>query len=211
MIELKNVTKQFSSRKVVFREVSDQFKPGEFVGLIGPNGSGKTTFLRILSVNSFPSTGTVYFDGLDIHKKPSQYLQHVGLVHDEESLPLHLSAVELLEWVLRSRKKWDSGSSQKIDEIFDRLELFDDRHSAIGTYSTGMRKKTQIAAAFISDPAVLILDEPMRGLDAASRDTISGMLIDAKQRNTIILMASHLMNRETPEVDRIIDFPLSAE
>ena len=211
MIELKNVTKQFSSQKVVFRDVNKKFKPGEFVGLIGPNGSGKTTFLRILSVNSFPSSGSVYFDGLNIHNKSSQYLQHVGLVHDEESLPLHLSAVELLVWVLRSRNKWDSNSEKKIDQIFNRLELMDDRHSAIGTYSTGMRKKTQIAAAFITDPEVLILDEPMRGLDTDSRDTITGMLTEAKQRNAMILMASHLMNRDNQDVDRILDFPLAAE
>lgn len=211
MIELKNITKQFSTRKVVFRDVNEKFKPGEFTGLIGPNGSGKTTFLRILSVNSFPTSGSVYFNGMDIHKNPSQYLQHTGLVHDEESLPMHLSAVELLQWVLRSRKKWDSGSANKIDELFNRLELLDDRHSAIGTYSTGMKKKTQIAAAFITDPAVLILDEPMRGLDVTSRDTINGMLIEAKQRNAIILMASHLMDRETEGIDRILDFPLNNE
>lgn len=211
MIELKNVTKQFSSRKVVFSNVNDQFKPGEFTGLIGPNGSGKTTFLRLLSVNSFPTSGSVYFDGFDIHKKPSHYLQYVGLVHDEESLPLHLSAVELLEWVLRSRKAWSTDSPKKIDDIYDRLQLLEDRQSAIGTYSTGMRKKTQIAAAFITDPAVLILDEPMRGLDDSTRRVIKEMLLEAKKRNTIILMASHLMNRETEGIDRILDFPLKNE
>lgn len=211
MLKLQNIKKQFSAGKTVFAGVNQSFNQGEFIGLIGPNGSGKTTFLRLISVNSFPTEGEVNYNGTNIHKKPAHYLKDVGLVHDEENLPLHLSAVELMEWVLRKRNLWNEKSQNKIEEIFDKLELGEDRYNQIGTYSTGMKKKTQIAAAFIIDPKVLILDEPLRGLDEATRGVIYEMLKSAKARDTLILMASHTINRNSEMLDKVIDFPLTAE
>jgi ABC-2 type transport system ATP-binding protein len=209
MIELKNITKQFKAGKLIFSSVNETFKEGEFIGLTGPNGSGKTTFLRLLSVNSFPTSGSIHYNGLDIHKNPQQYLKDVGLVHDQESLPVHLSAVELLEWVLRSRKLWTSDSQQRINDMFDRLSLKDDRNEQIGTYSTGMRKKTQVAAAFIVNPDVLILDEPLRGLDSSTRNEVAGMLVDAKSAGALILMASHTADVRADFIDRTLKFPLT--
>jgi ABC-2 type transport system ATP-binding protein len=209
MIELDNVTKQFKAGKPVFSSVNATFKKGEFIGLTGPNGSGKTTFLRLLSVNSFPTSGRITYNSMNIHENPQLYLKDVGLVHDQESLPVHLSAVELLEWVLRSRKQWTEQSAAEIDAIFDRLSLLDDRHEQIGTYSTGMRKKTQVAAAFITRPKILILDEPLRGLDSSTRDEVSKMLKDAKSSGTLILMASHTADVQADYIDRVLSFPLS--
>ena len=123
MIELNDITKQFKAGKPVFSSVDETFKKGEFIGLTGPNGSGKTTFLRLLSVNSFPTSGRITYNNMNIHENPRDYLKDVGLVHDQESLPVHLSAVELLEWVLRSRKLWNDESNQKINGMFDRLSL----------------------------------------------------------------------------------------
>lgn len=208
MLKLENISKQFRAGKTIFSSVNLTFEPGEFIGLIGPNGSGKTTFLRLLSVNSYPTNGTVNYNGIEIHKDPQSFLKHVGLVHDEESLPMHLSAVELLEWVVRSREKWNDESLQKINSLLDKLSLMEDRNQQIGTYSTGMKKKTQIAAAFITEPELLILDEPMRGLDSSTRDIVLDMLIEAKESGAIVLIASHTINRSADYIDSIIDFPL---
>ena len=208
MIELNDVTKQFKAGKPVFSSVNETFKKGEFIGLTGPNGSGKTTFLRLLSVNSFPTSGRITYKNMNIHEHPQDYLKDVGLVHDQESLPVHLSATELLEWVLRSRKQWTEQSPDDIKDIFDRLGLMDDRHEQIGTYSTGMRKKTQVAAAFITRPKILILDEPLRGLDTSTRDEVSKMLRDAKSNGTLILMASHTADVQADYINRILTFPL---
>ncbi|NBC66883.1 MAG: ATP-binding cassette domain-containing protein [Bacteroidetes bacterium] len=208
MIELKNISKRFKAGKTIFESVNERFDEGEFIGIVGPNGSGKTTFLRLLSVNSFPSTGTILYDGTNIHQSPRTYLQHVGLVHDQESLPLHLSAVELLEWILRSRNVWNDESPETIESLFDRLSLGEDRHEQIGTYSTGMKKKTQVAAAVVVTPRVLILDEPLRGLDTSTRTVVEQMLLEAKQNRTLILMASHTANAGAEYVDRVLKFPL---
>lgn len=208
MLELKNLTKQYKPGRPIFSEISREFLKDKIIGLIGPNGSGKTTFLRILSVNSFPTSGEVLFDGLNIHEAPHQYLQHVGLVHDEESLPNHLSARELLEWVMRSRSMWKDEAGEKINQILDKLALVE-RDEPIGTYSTGMKKKTQIAAAFIVEPKLMILDEPLRGLDASTREIVFDLLAEAKQNETLVLMSSHSMGSDPDFFDEIIEFPLN--
>lgn len=207
MLELKNLTKQYKPGRPIFSGISRQFSKSKIIGLIGPNGSGKTTFLRILSVNSFPSSGEVLFNGKNIHESPHQYLKHVGLVHDEESLPKHLSASELLEWVMRSRSIWNEESEEKVNQILDKLALVE-RDEPIGTYSTGMKKKTQIAAAFIVKPNLMILDEPLRGLDASTREIVFDLLSEAKQNDILVLMSSHSMGSHPDFFDEIIEFPL---
>jgi len=208
MLELKKLTKQYKPGQPIFSEISREFSSKKIIGLIGPNGSGKTSFLRLLSVNSFPTSGEVLFDGLNIHQKPHEYLKNVGLVHDEESLPRHLTAKELLEWILRSRSVWNENSVNEIDQVLDKLAL-NDRDEPIGTYSTGMKKKTQIAAAFIVKPKVLILDEPLRGLDASTREIVFGLLNDERKNGTLILMSSHSMGSDPDFFDEIIEFPLT--
>lgn len=207
MLEINDLTKQYKPGKPIFTGISKQFESGKRIGFIGPNGSGKTTFLRILSVNSFPTSGEVLFDGLNIHQSPHQYLKNVGLVHDEESLPKHLSASELLQWILRSRSLWNNDSPNQINNILDTLSLVE-REEPIGTYSTGMKKKTQIAAAFIVKPKVLILDEPLRGLDVSTREIVFDLLDEARNQNTLILMASHSMGTAPDFFDKIVEFPL---
>ncbi len=208
MLKLNQITKQYKAGKPIFSNITREFKPGKGYGLVGPNGSGKTTFLRVLSVNSFPTSGSVMFKDLDIHQHPVQYLKHVGLVHDEETLPRHLTASELLEWIVRSRKLWKDGdSSDQINALLDKLAL-EERDEPIGTYSTGMKKKTQIAAAFIVEPDILIMDEPLRGLDQSTREIVFKMIVEAKSKKTLILMASHSMRSVNEIFDEIVKFPL---
>lgn len=207
MLVIKNLTKQFKAGQPIFSNFSLEIRKGEGIGIVGPNGSGKTTFLRILSLNSFPTEGSVLYHGTDIHQSPNSYLENVGLVHDEESLPRHLTAYEMLEWVLRSRGKWDEGSTDRIDQLFDQLNL-GQLDEPIGTYSTGMRKKVQIGAAFISEPELFILDEPLRGLDDSSRIIVLNLLSVAKKRGALFLMASHSTEMDEEIFDKVIQFPL---
>ena len=134
----------------------------------------------------------------------------MGLVHVEESLPRHLTAFELLEWVLRSRGKWHDGSKDKIEQLFDLLNL-GQLDEPIGTYSTGMKKKVQIGAAFITEPDLLILDEPLRGLDDSSREIVMKLLKEAKKRGALFLMASHSTEIKDGLFDHIIQFPIKSE
>jgi ABC-type multidrug transport system ATPase subunit len=207
MLQVNNLTKQYRAGRPIFSDYTAEFKPGRAIGIVGPNGSGKTTFLRILSVNSYPTSGTVKFNDIDIHKNPAEYLKNVGLVHDEENLPRHLTAAELLEWVMRSRKMWDEDSPGNISAIFEKLALVE-INEPIGTYSTGMKKKTQIAAAMILKPGILIMDEPLRGLDQSTREVVTGMINDAKKSGSLVLMSSHSMENIRHLFDEMIEFPL---
>lgn len=207
-LRFEDVTKQYRAGKVVFTNITTAFNPGDAVLLTGPNGSGKTTFLKLISVNTFPTKGTLIYGNLNIHEKPYLFLKHVGLVHDEEALPQHMSAVELLEWVLRARKLWDEGAEGKISAIFDHLELDESRYDEIGTYSTGMRKKAQIAAAFITEPSVLVLDEPLRGLDQSATVKVKELFHQAVDRKAILLMASHAERDKDGIFQKVMEFPL---
>lgn len=207
MLIIKNLTKQFKAGSPIFSNISFEFEQGRGIGIVGPNGSGKTTFLRILSLNSFPSSGSVLYKGEDIHQSSHDYLKQVGLVHDEETLPRHLTATELLEWVLRSRDMWNNDAPEKIEQLFDLLDLAQ-MNEPIGTYSTGMKKKVQICAALIVEPELFILDEPLRGLDDSTRKIVINKLIEAKKQGALLLMASHSMNKPGELFDEIVEFPL---
>jgi len=209
-LQIDQLCKQYRAGKRIFHDITMVIEPGEGVLLTGANGSGKTTFLKLLSVNSFPSEGRVTWGGIDIHKEPTRYLNQIGLVHDEESMPNHISALELLEWVVRSRDQWSERSAADMNSLLDQLELDESREEEIGTYSTGMRKKTQIAAALITRPPLLILDEPLRGLDSSSTDRAMELFREAVTGGTTLLMATHADATEGTLFSRVLRFPLQS-
>ena len=201
------VTKQYGSQAPVIEDFSHSFDPGTLTVLTGPNGSGKTTLMRLLSVLATPSEGTVTYGDLVIHDTPHRYLQHVGIVHAEAVLPEQLTAVELLEWVMRSRNAWpgSDGNADKGEAVvsswLDRLDLDERRHQRIATYSSGMVKKTQIAAALVSDPDVLLMDEPLRSLDDQARTATLDALTSFRDAGGLAVVASHLTDDLLQQTD----------
>ncbi len=202
---LSNITKKYGTGSPVISDFNHTFSAGTATGLMGPNGSGKTTLLRMLSVTSFPTSGRISFAGQSIHQAPYAYLKHVGIVHDESSLPEYLSAVELLEYALRSRDKWQPDSPEVIAEVFDTLMLDERRTNFIGTYSSGMLKKTQIAMAIVAQPEVLLMDEPLRGLDVESLEATVSMFNQLKNAGCLMIIASHRKDMLSAICDNFID------
>lgn len=188
---LTDITKRYGQGPAVLEQLTHTFSAGTATGLVGPNGSGKTTLLRLLSVSSFPSEGHLSYGELEVSIHPHKYLQHVGIVHDVASLPRYMTAVELLEYILRTRSKWSEQSPQDIDSLLNKLDLDDRRQNLIGTYSSGMLKKTQIAAALIANPTVLLLDEPFRGLDSESLLSAVDLIQSAKEAGAVTVVSSH--------------------
>ena len=191
-LTLDAVTKRYKQGPAVIDGLSHVFAPGTATGLVGPNGSGKTTLLRLLSVVSFPTDGRVTYGNLDIHAHPHAYLKRAGIVHAEAALPEYLSAAELLAWVLRARGLWDEAAPERIAALLDDLLLDERRENLIGTYSSGMTKKAQIAAALLPEPDVLLMDEPLRSLDAATTERVTRRLRIFKERGGVLVVASHL-------------------
>ncbi len=188
----RNVSKQYGSQDPVIQNFSHRFAPATLTVLTGPNGSGKTTLMRLFSVLATPSAGTIEYGDVHIHDAPHQYLQHVGIVHAEAMLPTQLTAVELLEWIMRSRKVWSDEGPDVIAQWLDRLDLDERREQRIATYSSGMVKKTQIAAALVADPQVLLMDEPLRSLDDTARQATLQALDTFREKGGLSIVASHL-------------------
>ena len=158
----------------------------------------------MLSVTSFPTSGQIMFAGKSIHKAPYEYLKNVGIVHDESSLPQYLSAVELLEYALRSRGKWQADSPKHIAHLLDTLMLDERRETLIGTYSSGMLKKTQIGMAIVASPSVLLMDEPFRGLDVDSLKAADSLFNSLKDKGSLMIIASHRKDMLTSLCDDYI-------
>lgn len=198
---LDHVTKRYGDGAAVLNEWSRTVDAGTLTLLVGPNGAGKTTLLRLLSVLAYPTSGAIQYGSLNIHEHPHQYLQHVGIVHAGPQLPEHLTAVELLTWILRGRDHWDEGGPDRIDSLLSTLQLDEQRSNLIGTYSSGMVQKTQIAAALISEPDVLLMDEPLRSLDQATADATVDLIDDFVDRGGLAVIASHLTDALRPLAD----------
>jgi len=198
---LDNVTKRYGDGPAILDGLSRTVEPGTLTLLVGPNGAGKTTLLRLLSVLAYPTTGTVRYGDLDVHAHPHRYLQQVGLVHADAQLPEHLTAVELLTWILRSRNQWSDDAPTRIAALLDRLRLDDRRENLIGTYSSGMTQKTQIAAALVAEPDVLLMDEPLRSLDTATADAAVELLDQFVADGGLAVVASHLTDPLSAQAD----------
>ena len=199
------LTKRYSDGPPILGGLSRSFAPGTLTLLVGPNGAGKTTLLRLLAVQAYPTSGTVHYGDLDVHAHPYRYLQHVGLVHAGPELPEHLTAVELLEWILRSREQWGSaGGDARIAAVLDRLRLDERRSNLIGTYSSGMVQKAQVAAAFVAEPAVVLMDEPLRSLDTATTEATVDLIDEFVADGGLAIVASHLTDALRPLADEVV-------
>ncbi len=204
-IILHKVTKRYGQGAPVIANLEATFAPGTGTGLVGPNGSGKTTLLRLLAALAYPTEGRITYGDLDIHTHPHQYLHHLGLVYADAGLPQHLSAVELLEWILRERQGWDADAPNRIADALDRVHLDERRQNLIGTYSSGMIQKTQLAAALIHEPAVLLMDEPFRGLDTESTAAVMDFLQTFKTNGGLLIVSSHVRTLLDTLCDDFID------
>ena len=145
---------------------------------------------------------------LNIHKKPYNYLKHVGLVNDVTELPQYLTVVQLLEWILRAKHLWDEQSQANIGNLLDRLCFDERRNNLISTLSSGMSRKAQIALAPIAKPSVLLTDEPFRGLDDASWDATLALLYEFQDGGGILVLVSHLKGSLVPLCHNYLHLPV---
>jgi ABC-type multidrug transport system ATPase subunit len=204
---VQDISKRYGTGRPVIAGFSHQFEPGSITALVGPNGSGKTTLSRLLCVLSFPTSGRILYGDVDIHLHPSRYLRHVGVVDDAAELPHYLSAVELLEWIARERGTFDTLKPDGLSELLEAVLLDERRDELIGTYSSGMIRKTQLAAALAARPAVMILDEPFRGLDAESFAAALGIIRQFAASGGIVVMSTHRREVIDTLSDTIIEMP----
>ncbi|MEX1123525.1 MAG: ABC transporter ATP-binding protein [Balneolales bacterium] len=208
ILKTAHLSKRYGTGAYVLSGMDVTFEKGTATGLIGPNGSGKTTFIRLLSATAFPTEGHVTFQDFDIHQHPHLFLKHVGLAGDSNNLPAYLNAVELLEWILRSKKKYDKQAPGKISAMLDAVLLDERRENLLGTYSSGMMQKTLIAASLIAKPELILLDEPFRALDTESVNACIDLLETYKNQGGTIIISSHVKDTLDKLCSKYVEFPV---
>ncbi|MGD0220796.1 MAG: ABC transporter ATP-binding protein [Terriglobia bacterium] len=192
MLEVKGLTKRYNSIAAV-DDVSFRIDPGEIYGYLGPNGSGKTTTVKMMTGLLEPTRGHILYRGRDIREDLVAYRKHLGYVPEEPQLYPYLSGLEYLQLVGRLRSIPQAVLDRKVDRLFDLFSLHGWRHASISSYSKGMKQKVLISAALLHDPDILIFDEPLSGLDVTSVLIFRRVVRSLAREGKIILFSSHVL------------------
>jgi sodium transport system ATP-binding protein len=207
MIEALQLRKHFQDKKRglvrAVDGVSFRCQPGQIYGLLGANGAGKTTTLRMLATILEPTDGTARVAGYDVITEPHKVRASVGFLSTATALYGRLSAQEMVEYFGRLHGLPEDVLHQRIDEIFDRLEMDEFRDRRCDKLSTGMKQKVSIARTLVHDPPVMIFDEPTVGLDVMTARTIVGFIRECRQQGKTVLFSTHVMTEAEKLCDTI--------
>jgi ABC-2 type transport system ATP-binding protein len=197
MIEVQNLTKHYGPVTAI-RDVSFSVAPGEIVGFLGPNGAGKSTTMRILSCFMPASGGTAKVAGYDVFRESLEVRRRIGYL--PESVPLYtdLRVAPYLEFVAEAKGVPRGDRKKRVADAMDRCRIADVQNRLIGKLSKGYRQRVGLAQAIVSDPAVLILDEPTIGLDPKQITEIRELIKSLAGDHTVIL-STHIL----PEVSMV--------
>ena len=191
-LRARQLTKRFDGIAVV-KDVDFAIRPGEIVGYLGPNGSGKTTTARMLSGLLVPSSGRVEYGGRDVHLDPIAYRHELGFIQEEAFLYPFLSGREYLELIGRLREMPEALLTIKINRFLELFGILPAADQAIASYSKGMRQKVLITAALLHDPAVILFDEPESGLDVSTTLVLRHLVRTLADRGKAVLYSSHIL------------------
>lgn len=201
MIELKNIGVQFSGR-IILKDVSAIFNPGEIIGLVAPNGTGKSTLMNVIMNYINPNSGKVILNHeLEYTNKKNEVKIHqlVSMMPDQSDLYNHLSGKEHLKLY---SSMWNS-NPKLIDSTIKELGMESYINKNTGTYSLGMRQRLCFAMQIVSDTQVMLMDEVMNGLDPTHVEIISQILVKKKSEGKTVIIASHLLENLEKYANRI--------
>ena len=168
-------------------------EPQTVVGLLGPNGAGKTTAVRILSTLLQPDGGTARVAGHDVVKEPQQVRQRIGLTGQYAAVDELLTGQENLMMIAQLTGWTRSAARRRADEMLERFDLADAGGRPVNTYSGGMRRRLDLAASLVLDPAILFLDEPTTGLDPRSRNELWTIIRELVAEGTTLLLTTQYL------------------
>lgn len=202
ILEVLNLWKSYNGHQAV-RGLDLEVKKGEIFGLLGPNGAGKTTTLKIIVGLLKIDKGIVKIDGVDIFEEPYDYKKQIGYLPENPTLPEYLTAEEFLGYVAKIR---DIPSNEIKDRTNNYLELFDlekRRKDLIVSFSRGMKQKLALSAALIHKPSLLILDEPLIGIDPTGQHHIKIKLKEMVNEGRSVLVSTHMIDTAERLCDRV--------
>lgn len=191
MIDVAGYSKLYGDT-VAVESLSFHVAPGDVLGLVGPNGAGKTTTLRALAGILQPSAGTIRIAGIDLHTDPVAAKARLAFIPDEPQLFDYLTVVEHLQFVTRLYGVPDA--APRIPLLLEELELTAKRNALPGELSRGMKQKLAIACGLLHQPAALMLDEPLTGLDPVGIRRMKETISARAREGTAIILSSHLLH-----------------
>jgi ABC-2 type transport system ATP-binding protein len=201
MIRVEGLVKAYGPTLAV-DGVSFSVEPGELVGFLGKNGAGKTTTMRVLAGALGATDGLVQIGGLDVEKQPDQVKSMIGYLPEVPPLYLDMTVRSFLLFAARLRGVSDARSA--VDRVLDEVSLRPVAGRLIQNLSKGYRQRVGIAQAILHRPKVLILDEPMSGLDPAQRREIRDLVVNLSRGETTVLLSTHVLAEIENVVDRVI-------
>ncbi|MFK4102611.1 ABC transporter ATP-binding protein [Streptomyces sp. NPDC019531] len=198
MIDVQNLTKRYGQATVV-DGLTFTVRPGAVTGFLGPNGAGKSTTMRMMLGLTRPDTGTARIDG-HAYVDLTHPLRHVGALLETSAPHRGLTARDHLRWLAQSNRI----ARGRVDQVLETVGLEDVARRRIGTFSLGMGQRVGLAAALLGDPPVLVLDEPVNGLDTEGIRWLRDLLRSMADEGRSVLISSHLMTEMALVADQLV-------
>lgn len=199
VLSVQAVTKKIKGRPII-RGISFDVRAGEIFGFLGPNGSGKTTTIRMLVDLIRPTSGEIYICGHHVQREPEDALSHVGCIVENPEMYSYLTGWENLEHFARMQQGIDAA---RIAEVVEIVGMDNRIHDKVKTYSLGMRQRLGIAQALLGRPKLLILDEPTNGLDPKGIKELREFIRKLAEQGMSLFISSHLLSEIQLMCDRV--------
>lgn len=202
MIEIRNLTKRFD-RFTAVDSLSLTIGTGEFFGLLGPNGAGKTTTIGMLSTLLLPTEGEIYIDGERLSRKRTDLKRKLSVITQEYSMRQDMTMDEIMEYQGRLYFMSRREIRARTEELLDFCGLLEFRRRTVRKLSGGMKRKLMVCRALLTQPEILLLDEPTAGMDALSRRQMWNLLHKLNGQNLTILLTTHYIEEAQSLCNRV--------
>lgn len=202
MLTVQGLSKRFGNFTAV-DDIDLDVGPGEIFGFLGPNGAGKTTTIKMLAGLLKPDSGTIHIQGRSLSKEPQWCKQQTGYIPDRPYLYEKLTGMEFLQFVGSLYSIDERRFNEKVERFFPLFDLDDWRHHLIESYSHGMRQKLIMISAFMLEPPLIVVDEPMVGLDPKSARIVKVLLKEHATHGGSVFLSTHSLDVAQELCDKI--------
>lgn len=202
MIKVDKVSKSFGDKKAV-DDISFEVRPGEIFGFLGPNGAGKTTTIKMIVGILKPDQGDIEVSGIDVVKNSLESKKRISYVPDNPDLYESMTGYQYLNFMADVFEIGEDLRKERIQELARKFEIEDDLNDYLKGFSHGMKQKVALIGALVSDPDVLILDEPMVGLDPKSAFNLKTLMRERCDQGKSVFFSTHVMEVAEKICDRV--------
>ncbi|WP_236975742.1 ATP-binding cassette domain-containing protein [Membranihabitans maritimus] len=199
-IQVQNISKSFGTQTAV-QNLTFSAINGEILGFLGPNGAGKTTSLRMIAGHLIPDSGNILYDGIDIWQNPVEAKQMIGYLPESNPLYYDLYVKEILGFYARLHHI--PNSKNRIEDVIEMVGLNKEQKKKVGNLSKGYKQRVGVAVAILHDPEILLLDEPVSGLDPNQLADISELIRNLAKTKTVIY-SSHILSEVEKTCDKVL-------